>query len=216
MRSDTKIQRDVMEELHWEPILNEAEIGVAVTDGVVTLSGHINSYTKKNKAEQAAKRVKGVKAVAVDLDVQLSFTDNDNDTEIAMAIVHAFRWNTLIPDTQLKVKVEMGWVTLEGEVEWQYQKEAAYTAVDVITGVKGIYNMILIRPTVDTAIIKENIKKALERNADIDADHISVSADGHQVTLKGKAASWLKRNLISRAAWSSPGVMEVIDEIEVV
>lgn len=216
MKSDKKIQQDVMAELQWEPVLNATEIGVAVKDGVVTLSGHVGSYTQKRQAETAAKRVRDVKAVAIDLDVQLSTEDNSNDTEIGTAIVDAFRWNTLVPDDKIKAKVENGWVTLEGDVEWRYQKEAAYNAVNFLRGIKGVSNLIMVKPVINKSLVKDNIKKALERSADIEADKIDVLTSGHKVILKGKAGSWHEKNVIERAAWSSPGVVEVVDELELV
>ncbi|MFA6059153.1 MAG: BON domain-containing protein [Taibaiella sp.] len=216
MKSDKKIQQDVIAELQWEPVLNATEIGVAVKDGVVTLSGHVGSYTQKRQAETATKRVRDVKAVAIDLDVQLSTEDNSNDTEIGTAIVDAFRWNTLVPDEKIKAKVENGWITLEGEVEWQYQKEAAYNAVNFLRGIKGVSNLIMVKPAISKSLVKDNIKKALERSADIEAEKIDVVTSGHKVTLKGKAGSWHEKNIIERAAWSSPGVNEVVDELELV
>lgn len=215
MKSDKKIQENVQEELQWEPILNATEIGVAVKDGVVTLSGNVNSYTEKRQAELAAKRVKDVKAVAMDINIDISSTDNNNDTEIGTAIVDAFSWNTLVPDEKIKARVENGWVTLEGEVEWQYQKEAAYNAVDLLRGIKGISNLIVVKPTINKSLIKDNIKKALERNADIEADKVEITTSGHKVILRGKVGSWHERGLVARAAWASPGVVDVLDEIEI-
>lgn len=190
-------------------------IGVAVKDGVVTLSGNVNSYTKKRQAELAAKRVKDVKAVALDINIDISSTDNSNDTEIGTAIVDALRWNTLVPDEKIKARVENGWVTLEGEVEWQYQKEAAYNAVDLLRGIKGVSNLIGVKPVISKSLIKDNIKKALERNADIEADKVEITTAGHKVILRGKVGSWHERGLVARAAWASPGVADVLDEIEI-
>jgi len=215
MKSDEKIQEDVIAELAWEPVLNATEIGVAVKGGVVTLTGNVNSYTKKRQAELAAKRVRDVKAVAVDINIDLFPEDNSNDTELCTAIVDAFRWNTLVPDEKIKVKVENGWVTLEGEVEWQYQREAAYNAVNLLRGVKGISNLVTVKPVISKAIVKDNIKRALERNADVESDKVEISTIGHTVVLKGKVASWHEKNLVERAAWASPGVVNVKDEIEI-
>lgn len=215
MKSDKKIQEDVMAELEWEPMLNAAEIGVAVNEGVVTLSGNVNSYMKKRQAELATKRVKDVKAVAVDINVDIWPEDNSNDTELGTAIVDAFRWNTLVPDDKIKVRVENGWVTLEGEVEWQYQKTAAYNAVNWLRGVKGVSNMVIVKPVINKTLVRDEIKRALERNADIEAGKVDILTSGHKVTLKGKAGSWHEKNIIARAAWASPGVTEVVDEIEI-
>lgn len=215
MKSDKKIQEDVMSELLWEPTLSAAEIGVAVKEGVVTLSGNVSNYMKKRQAELAAKRVKDVKAVAVDIVVDLWPEDNNNDTEIATAIVDAFRWNTLVPDDKIKVKVDNHWVTLEGEVEWQYQKTAAYNAINSLRGIKGISNLIVVKPIINKVLVKEEIKRALERNADIESGKVDVITSGHHVILKGKAGSWHEKNIIERAAWASPGVTNVVDEIEI-
>jgi len=215
MKSDKKIQEDVIAELAWEPVLNATEIGVAVKGGVVTLSGNVSSYTKKRQAELAAKRVRDVKAVAVDINIDLFPEDNSNDTELGAAIVDAFTWNTLIPVEKIKVRVENNWVTLEGEVEWQYQREAAYNAVNFLRGVKGISNLITVKPAINKAIVKDNIKRALERNADVESDKVEISTTGRTVVLKGKVGSWHERSLVERAAWASPGVVNVKDEIEI-
>jgi osmotically-inducible protein OsmY len=215
MKSDMRIQEDVMAELKWEPTLSASEIGVAVHAGVVTLSGNVSSYMKKTQAEKAAKRVKDVKAVAVDINVDLWPEDNSNDTETATAIVDAFRWNTLVPDDKIKVRVENGWVTLEGEVEWQYQKTAAYYAINALRGIKGISNQILVKPAINRTLVKDEIKRALERSADVKASKVDVATAGHKVILKGTAGSWYEKNIIASAAWASPGVTEVVDEIEI-
>ncbi|SDD02541.1 BON domain-containing protein [Niabella drilacis] len=215
MKSDKKIQQDVTEALQWEPILNATAIGVAVTDGVVTLSGHVDQYIKKRTAESVAKRVKNVKAVAVNISVEISSKDNSNDTEIGQAVVEAFRWNSLIPQDNIKVKVENGYITLEGCVEWQYQKQEAYKTVKPVLGVKEVYNLISVKPAISKALVKDQIKKAMARNADIKSDKIAIDISGRKVTLKGTAGSWQERTLIENAAWCSPGVTTVIDEIEV-
>ncbi|ANH83771.1 hypothetical protein A8C56_07470 [Niabella ginsenosidivorans] len=216
MKSDKKIREDVLAELQWEPVLNATEIGVAVHNGVVTLSGNVDSFAKKTQAELVAKRVKGVKAVAIDINVDRWPEDNSNDTEVAAAIIAAFRYHTLVPKDKIRVKVENGWVTLEGAVEWQYQKKAAYDAIDLLQGVKGISDLIAVKPVVNKAILKDDIKRALERNADIQAANIDIQTSGNKVILKGQAGSWHEKNIIQRAAWASPGVTDVKDEIEVV
>lgn len=216
MKSDKKIQSDVMAELQWEPILNATEIGVAVKSGVVTLTGNVNSYSKKRQVELATKRVKDVKAVAMDINVDLSPEDNSNDTELGNAVVNAFRWNSIVPVDRIRASVEKGWVTLEGDVEWQFQKEAAYNAINILRGVKGISNRIIVKPIVNKVLVKDNIKKALERNADIQSSKVNITTSGHTVTLNGKAGSWHERSLIEKAAWSSPGVSNVVDDLEIV
>ncbi|MCF3107650.1 BON domain-containing protein [Niabella sp. CC-SYL272] len=215
MKSDKKIQQDVIAALRWEPILNAEEIGVAVTDGVVTLSGHVNQYIKKWKAESVTKRVKNVKAVAINISVEISATDNSNDTEIGQAVINAFRWNSLIPQDKIKVKVEHGYVTLEGQVEWQYQKQEAYNAVKPLLGVKEVYNLLSVKPVVSKALVKDQIKKALTRNADIKSNKIDIDISGRKVILKGSVGTWQERSLIENAAWCSPGVTNVVDEIEI-
>lgn len=215
MKSDRKIQQDVIEALQWEPILNAEEIGVAVTGGVVTLNGHVDQYIKKSKAESVAKRIKNVKAVAVNISVEISATDNSNDTEIGEAIVSTFRWNSLIPQDKIKVKIENGYVTLEGKVEWQFQKQEAYNAVKPLLGVKEVYNLLSVKPAISKALVKDQIKKAMTRAADIKSGKIDIDISGRKVILKGSVGTWQERTLIENAAWCSPGVANVIDEIEI-
>ncbi|MBZ4191622.1 BON domain-containing protein [Niabella beijingensis] len=215
MKSDKTIQQDVIAALQWEPILNAEEIGVAVTNGVVTLSGHVDKYIKKWKAESVAKRVKNVKAVAINISVEISASDNSNDTEIGEAIINAFRWNSLIPQDKIKVKVENGYVTLEGGVEWQYQKQEAYNTIKPLLGVKEVYNLLSVKPAISKALVKDQIKKAMTRNADIKSSKIDIDISGRKVILKGSVGTWQERTLIENAAWCSPGVTNVIDEIEV-
>ncbi len=213
MRTDEQLQKDVMDELKWEPVLEASQIGVAVHNGVVTLSGSVDSYNKKIAAERATQRVKGVRSVAVDIEIRLHKNGVRTDTDIADAIVSALKWNSAVPDEKLTSKVDNGYVLLEGEVEWQFQKDAAENAIKYLTGVRGISNLIKVKPHVNTTVVKDNIKKALERNADISADRISVSTVGNKVILRGKARSWNERSLAERAAWSSPGVLAVEDEL---
>src|SRR5665213_984942 len=179
MKTDAEIQQDVMDELNWEPALNASEIGVAVHDGVVTLSGHVNSYAKKYAAENAAWRVKGVKAVAEELEVQLPGDSRVPDDEIAESIVHTLQWNTAVPDENIKVKVTGGWVYLEGGVDWNFQKEAAFNAIRHLKGVTGVTNLIAVKPRVNTVVIKDSIRKALERSADLEAANIQVDTLGN-------------------------------------
>ncbi|WP_094572940.1 BON domain-containing protein [Mucilaginibacter xinganensis] len=212
MKTDSEIQKDVMDELRWEPILNASEIGVAVKNGVVTLNGCVNSYGKKLAAENATWRVKGVKAVAEELVVK--FTDTTlTDAEIAGNIVNTLKWHTAIPDQNIKVKVTDGWVYLEGEVDWHFQRDSATGAIKYLKGVKGVSNLILIKPRVNTAIIKESIKQALERSADFEAGNIQVDTVGDKVILSGSTRSRIEKNAIERAAWSAPGVTAVEDQL---
>lgn len=216
MKTDVEIQKDVMDELKWEPILNASQIGVAVQNGVVTLSGDVSNYGKKYAAERAAWRVKGVKAVAEELEVTLMDDDKLTDTEIAQNVVNTLKWHTSIPDEKIRIKVAEGRVTLEGEVDWNFQKEAALISVRHLKGVKGINNYITIKPRVNTAVVKDNIRKALERRADFEASNIKVEAVGNKILLNGTAKSWVERCAIENAAWSTPGVATVDDQLVII
>lgn len=213
MKTDLEIQKDVMDELKWEPVLSASQIGVAVKNGVVMLSGDVNSYGKKYIAEKATWRVKGVKAVAEDLEVTLSTDDRLTDTEIATNVLNALKYQSLVPNDRLKVKVSDGWLTLEGHVDWNYQKESGLAAVRNLKGIKGIHNFVTVKPTVNTLLVKENIKKALERRADIDAANIHVEAVGNKLILTGTARSWQERRAAENAAWATPGVGLVEDNL---
>lgn len=213
MKNDQQLQQDVMDELKWDPSLTASEIGVSVKSGVVTLSGYVNSYSKKYAAEKAAKRVKGVKAVAEDIEVRLGLNGQRNDTQIAETAVKALTWNSDVPDERIKLKVENGWITMEGAVDWQFQKDAAMTAVRYLTGVKGVVNLITLTPKVNTAVVANKIKDALERSALVEANSIAVETKGSKVILKGKVRSWSERSEVERAVWSSPGVVEVEDDL---
>ncbi len=213
MKTDQQLQQDVMEELKWDPRLTASEIGVSVKTGVVTLSGYVNSYSKKIAAENAANRVKGVQAVAEDIEVRLGLDSRRNDTEIAQAALDTLKWNTSIPDERLKLKVENGWVTLEGTVDWQFQKNAAENAIRDISGVKGVSDLIAITPKVNVSAVENTIKSALQRSATVEANNIAVQAEGNKVVLKGRVRSWSEKREVERAAWSSPGVAEVEDDL---
>lgn len=205
---DKKIQENVIRELEWDPEVDSAQVGVAVENGIVTLSGEVSSYWAKLAAEKAAKRVRGVKGIAQDIIIKY-FNMERTDTDIADAAVNAIKWNTTIPDDRITVRVENGWVALEGEVEWEYQKNSSEQAVEKIKGVKGVSNLITIKPRVQAPIVKSTIKNALERAADIEADRIQVETEGSKVILRGKVRTWSERNEVQRAAWSSPGVANV-------
>jgi osmotically-inducible protein OsmY len=216
MKTNVELQKDVMEELRWEPMLNAAEIGVAAKNGVITLTGTVDSYSKKLSAERAAKRVAGVKAVAEDIMVKLPGSNQRTDAEIAQAALSALRWNTSVPDRKIKLKVEDGWIFLEGEVDWQFEKDAARLAVTDLLGVRGVTNSIELKPEISIPLIKDNIKKALERNAALEAGNIKVETFDHKVVLKGTVHTWTERNEAEKAAWSAPGVISVEDELLVV
>jgi osmotically-inducible protein OsmY len=214
MTTDIRLQEDVLDELKWEPSVNAAHIGVSVRDGVVSLSGHVPSYAEKYAAEKAAKRVYGVKAVADELDVKLS-GGKPNDEDIAQACVSALKSNYSVPDKGIKVVVRDGWVMIEGDVEWQYQKSAAENSIRPVIGVRGVTNSIKVKPHVSAVDVKCKIEAAFKRNAEIDARRISVQARDGRVALRGSVRSWMEREEAQRAAWGAPGVTEVDNEIVV-
>ncbi|MGP8214447.1 MAG: BON domain-containing protein [Bacteroidia bacterium] len=215
MKTDLDIQKDVMEELKWEPFLNSAEIGVAVKNGVVTLSGAVNSYAKKIAAEKATKRVDGVKAVAEEIEVKLTQTDWRNDVEIAEAILNTIKWYSSVKGDGIKVKVENGWVTLEGEVEWIFEKNTVAGAIEKLLGVRGITNLIKVAPRVAPTEIQRKINAAFHRNASIDAKGINISVVGNKVILTGKVHSFAEKMEAASAASSAPGVTEILNKLEV-
>lgn len=214
MKTDTQIQRDVLEELKWEPSLPAAGIGVEVNEGVVTLAGHVGSYAEKLAAQRAARRVAGVKTLAVEVDIRLIDTHTRNDAEIASAVDNALRWSTVIPDGCINVTVEKGWITLDGQVDWDYERQSATRAVRDLMGVTGVSNQIEIKPKVSVSAVKADIEAALKRRIHDGADAISVTVAGNVVTLAGRVHSWTERKLAENAAWAAPGVYHVHDKIE--
>lgn len=215
MKTDTQLQKDVIDELRWEPRVNEAEIAVSAKEGVVTLTGTVETFAQKYVAERAVERVAGVRAVADDVKVKVSGPHERSDTEIAHAAINALRWDIEVPDEKLTVKVENGWVTLKGDAEWNYQKAAAERDVRYLAGVKGISNLITVKPRASTTEVKAKIEAALKRSAELDAKQITVETAEGTVTLKGTVRSWTERSDAERAAWAAPGVKEVHDKLVV-
>jgi len=215
MRTDMELQKDVVEELKWEPRLTEDEIGVAVKDGVVTLTGFVPDYAQRRTAAKAAERVNGVRAVAQELVVKVPDMFRHSDTELAHRVVNALAWDVEVPNEKIKAKVENGWVTLEGTVDWQYQRNAAERAVRYLGGIKGVSNTITIAPTASPYDVAQHIKAALHRTADVEAKGIQVTASDGKVVLTGTVRSWPERADVERAAWSASGVMAVDDRLAV-
>ena len=215
MRSDSDIKRDVELELQWDPDITSDDIGVAVKDGVVTLTGFVRSYIEKYDAERDAKRVSGVVGLANDIEVRLPSSDERPDPEIAREAVTAIRSQLPFTHEHITPTVRDGWVTLEGEVEWNYQRNLAETAVRRLKGVKGVTNLIHVKPRVAPSEVKRKIEEALKRQAELEADEITVEANGGEVILRGKVRSWAERKEAERAAWRAPGVTKVDNRITV-
>ena len=214
MKTNAELQKDVQDAIKWEPLLNAAEIGVTVKDGVVTLTGIVDSYSKKTEAEDAAKNVAGVKAVVEKIEIKFnSRWAKKDDNEIATEVVNALRWNWQIPKDKIKAKVEKGWVTLEGKLEWNYQKEAAQGVVKNLLGVMGVSNIIAIKSQARDLVEEKDIENAMRRNGAIGDQDILVKVSGHKVTLSGTVNSWYQKNEAARTAWNAPGVWTVENDL---
>jgi osmotically-inducible protein OsmY len=214
IRSDEQIQNDVMFELKWDPRILPNEIGVAVKERMVTLLGSVDSYTKRWAAEAAALRVRGVKAVVNEIEVKLPVAEERSDEDLASAAIQALAWDAALPGEKINVTVAKGWVTLQGEVEWQFQKEDAEKVVRRLTGVRGVINSINVKPRVAPSEIKKKIEQALQRTTS-DAKQISVEVEGSKVVLKGTVRSQAEKEGAERAAWSAPGITSVDNQIAV-
>jgi osmotically-inducible protein OsmY len=212
MKTDEALQKDVMEELTWEPILHASEIGVAAKDGVINLSGHVANYAMKMAAERAAKRVEGVKVVVNEIVVKTLYGQAIDD-DIAHAVVNAFKWYAEIPEESVKANVQDGWITLEGMVDWNYQKELAQEAVQNMLGVRGVTNSIRIKPKVSRQNVKAKIREAFKRSAALEADRIRVETQNGKVILRGTVHAWNEREEAEHAAWAAPGVTSVEDNL---
>jgi len=215
MKTDTELQQDVIAELAWEPSVHAEQIGVEVKDGVVTLAGHVGSFVEKWEAERAAERVSGVKALAVEMDVTLPGSSKRNDVDIARSARNVLEWSTYRPQHEIKVVVEAGWITLTGEVDWEYQRQAASNSIRGLIGVTGVSDQIVIKPKATVLPIKSDIEAALKRRIHSDAKHISVGVKGADVTLNGTVHSWSERDSARNSAWSTPGVRSVADNLTV-
>lgn len=215
MKTDAALKTDVQEELAWDPAVKAGDIGVIVKDGVVTLTGHLDTFAQKYAAERAVRRVKGVKAIAMEVDVKIAAAHKRSDSEIADAVENALNWHVVVAPDQVQATVERGWVTLRGELEWDYQRRAIEKAIRPLLGVTGISNFITLRSRPVPADLHKRIEDALARQAAREARRIDVAVDGSRVTLRGRVHSHAEREAAQGVAWSSPGVMEVVNDIVV-
>jgi len=215
MSQDSQLQQAVLAEFNWEPSVTAGHIGVSANAGVVTLSGHVDSYAKKHAAEAAARRVKGVRAVAEEIEVRLPFESKRTDEEIAAAAIERLSWNVSVPRDSVQVKVENGWVTLTGQVDWWFQKQAAEHDIRPLHGVLGVSNQATVKPRVNTATLSEDITHALHRSWFFDPEAVHVRADGGKVVLSGSVHSIHERQVAAQTAWSAPGATMVENDITV-
>jgi osmotically-inducible protein OsmY len=211
---DSVLKKSVEDELKWEPSLNAAHIGVAVENGVVTLTGHVETYAEKIRAEDATKRVRGVRGLAQEIEVRPKDSDSNADDEIAKRAVNLLAWNVNVPDS-VQVKVQKGWVTLTGKVKWQFERKAAENGIRNLGGVLGVNNFIAVQQEVNVSDVKRRIEDALKRHAQIEADHIRVESKNGEVTLEGKVQSLQERDALEQAVWAVPGVRSIIDRVRI-
>ncbi|WP_102108026.1 BON domain-containing protein [Oceaniglobus roseus] len=212
---DIDLRQDVLDELEYEPSIDAAEIGVTVEDGTVTLTGHVRTYAEKRQAENIVKRVKGVRAIAQEIEVRPLGSHLTADDEIAKRAVNSLTWNASVPRDRVQVKVENAYISLSGKVDWYYQKMAAEKAVQSISGVKGVGNLIEIKPKVSPTDVRQRIENALKRDAELEAKRIQVQVSDSRVTLEGRVRNWAERDAAERAAWAAPGVAHVVDHITI-
>lgn len=213
--SDISLRNDILAELEWEPSLNAAGIGVAVENGIVTLAGHVHTFAEKLKVEQVVKRVRGVRAIAEEIEVRPAHTHTHADDEIAKRALAMLTWDVMVPADTIQVKVQDGWLTLSGAVDWQYQRTAAEDDVRKLSGVLGVTNLITIKPQAQSDDLKERIEDALKRNALIEARNIQIFVKDGTVVLEGKVHGWHEREVLETAVWAAPGVKSVDDRVTV-
>jgi osmotically-inducible protein OsmY len=215
MKTDSQLQLDVLEELKWEPSVDHEKIGVSVDKGVVTLSGTVGSFAEKLRVENTARRVKGVRAIAEELDIRYDWQPKTSDAEIAKRVADVIEWDTMVPKDRINVTVEDGKVKLEGKVDWNFQRDCAFHDASKISGVLRLDNRISVKPAINTAAVREKIEQAFERDADLESEKILVRTEGNKVVLSGTVSSWNKRGLAERAAWAAPGVSQIEDNLVV-
>lgn len=216
MKTNEELQKDVLDAIKWQPLLKAAEIGVTAKNGVVTLTGNVNSFTKKIEAEKAAKSVLGVRAVAEEIHVKFSTSLEKNDEDLAGEIISSMKWDWSVPNDKVQVKVENGWVTIDGSVEWNYQKEAARSCAANLIGVKGVTNNVTVKAKSNDAIEQADIEKALSRSWMVDDHNIQVKVNGNRVVLRGAVESIFEKDEAARLAWNAPGVNEEDNELAVI
>lgn len=215
MKTDSQLKNDITTEIEWDPAIHANRIGVAVDQGIVTLTGHLDTFAEKFAVEKAVARVQGVKSIAVELDVKLEPGHKRSDSEIAAAAETALKWHSQVPDDRVQVRVEKGWITLKGEVDWDYQRQSAEVAVRLLTGVVGVSNGITLKVFAVPANVATRIRDAFKRYAENEANRIDIEVQGPVVTLRGKVDSLAQRNAAFGAAWSAPGISRVVNEITV-
>jgi osmotically-inducible protein OsmY len=212
---DIRLRQNILDEMEFEPSIDAAGIGVAVHSGIVTLTGHVRTYAEKEAAERVASRVKGVRGIAADIEVQIFGPKATDDDDIARRAVKMLDWNVSVPKDSVQVRVLTGWITLKGQVEWQYQKNAAYDAVRDLAGVVGVSNLIELKPRITAVDVKKRIEDAFQRDAALEADAIKIDVKGGKVILSGKVKTWSERQAAERAAWSAPGISTLDDRLTV-